>query len=51
MINAKITSDRLLVNFNPKIPIVLETEASAEAVGGIFSHQMENGTRLALSAQ
>ncbi|XP_037930885.1 uncharacterized protein K02A2.6-like [Teleopsis dalmanni] len=39
MIKKDITSDKVLVHFNPKLPIVLTTDASNKAVAGILSHK------------
>lgn len=42
-IKKEVTSDQILVHFNPELPIVLETDASKVAVAGILSHRMRNG--------
>lgn len=41
-IKRDITSDKVLVHFNPKLPIVLTTDASNKAVAGILSHVYKN---------
>lgn len=38
-----VTSDQVLVHYDPKLPIVLSTDASNVAVAGILSHEFENG--------
>ncbi|XP_017468657.1 PREDICTED: uncharacterized protein K02A2.6-like, partial [Rhagoletis zephyria] len=40
-----ITSDQVLAHFNPKIPIVLSTDASNVAVSGVLCHSLANGLR------
>ena len=35
----EITSDQVLVHFNPKFPTVLSTDASLNAVAGVLSHK------------
>lgn len=32
-----------LAHFNPKIPIILDTDASAIGIGGVLSHRLSNG--------
>lgn len=41
----EVTSDKVLVHFNPKVPIVLSTDASNSAVAGILSHVGADGTK------
>lgn len=43
LIKKEVTSDQVLVHFNPKLPIILETDASNKAVAGILSHRFQNG--------
>lgn len=38
------TSDRILVHFNPKIPLVLATDASSYGVGAVLSHHYPDGS-------
>lgn len=38
-----MASDLVLVHFNPRLPIVLSTDASQNAVAGVLSHIFENG--------
>lgn len=40
-----ITSDQVLVHFNPELPIILTTDASDNAVGGILSHKFVDSTK------
>lgn len=40
-----VTSDQVLVHFNPSLPLVLTTDASNAAVGGILSHKFSSGTK------
>lgn len=39
VIKKDITSDQVLVHFNPKLPIVLTTDACNNAVAGVLSHK------------
>lgn len=41
----EIASDSVLVHFDPKLPIVLTTDASATAVAGILSHEFSVGDK------
>lgn len=41
-IKKEITSDKVLIHFNPKLPIFLTTEASDFAVAGVLSHKINN---------
>lgn len=41
-IKGEVTSDKVLVHFNPKLPIVLTTDASDYAIAGILSHNFPN---------
>lgn len=43
-IKREITSDKILVHFNPKLPIVLATDASKNAVAGVLLHQYSDNT-------
>ena len=40
-----VTSDQVLVHFNPDLPMILTTDASNNAVGGILSHELPEGLR------
>lgn len=37
-----ITSDKVLVHFNPRLPIYLTTAASNHAIAGVLSHEFSN---------
>ncbi|XP_063914802.1 uncharacterized protein K02A2.6-like [Zophobas morio] len=38
-----IASDEVLIHFNPKLPIVLTTDASNDGVAGVLTHKLGNG--------
>lgn len=40
----ELTSDRVLVHYDPSLPLVLATDASNAAVGAVLSHIMPDGT-------
>ncbi|CAB0007910.1 unnamed protein product [Nesidiocoris tenuis] len=42
-IKEEIASDRILTPFNPRLPIVLATDASPVGLSGVLSHIMPNG--------
>lgn len=42
-IKKEISSDQVLVHFNPDLPIVLSTDASNNAVAGVLSHAFQDG--------
>nr|XP_041633413.1 uncharacterized protein K02A2.6-like [Drosophila kikkawai] len=41
-IKSEITSEQVLVHYDPELPIVLTTDASNNAVAGILSHKIDN---------
>lgn len=41
-IKADICSDNVLVHFNPKLPIILSTDASGAAISGVLSHKYDD---------
>lgn len=41
----EVTTDRVLVHFDPKLPIILETDASQYAVAGVLSHWFPDKTK------
>lgn len=41
----QITSDQVLVHYNPDLPIVLTTDASSYAVSGFLSHKFSGGLK------
>lgn len=41
----EICSDRVLVHFNSKLPIILSTDACNTAIAGILSHKYDNNTK------
>lgn len=43
-VKKKIEDDTVLCHFDPKLPIVLATDASAYAVGAVLSHVFPDGT-------
>lgn len=43
LIKAEVTSDAVLVHFNPTLPIILTTDASNTAVAGVLSHRFPDG--------
>lgn len=45
MIKSEVTSDQVLVHFNPDLPIVLTTDASSNAVAGVLSHKFLDGLK------
>jgi len=38
-----LSSSQVLVHFNPKLPVILETDASQYGVGAVISHRFPNG--------
>lgn len=44
-IKEQITSDQVLVHYNPDLPIVLTTDASSNAVSGILAHKFSDGLK------
>lgn len=44
-IKSDVTSDQVLVHFNPNLPIILTTDASGSAVSGVLSHKLENNLK------
>lgn len=40
-----VTSDQVLVHFNPALPVILETDASKFAVAGVLSHKFPDGSK------
>lgn len=44
-IKKSVTSDQILVHFNPDLPIILTTDASNNAVAGILSHRFSETTK------
>ncbi|XP_055910799.1 uncharacterized protein K02A2.6-like [Eupeodes corollae] len=45
LIKSEVTSDQVLVHFNPDMPIILTTDASSNAVAGVLSHKLNEGSR------
>ncbi|XP_037826351.1 uncharacterized protein K02A2.6-like [Lucilia sericata] len=45
ILKREVTSDKILVHFNPKLPILLSTDASNCAVAGILSHIGADGSK------
>lgn len=43
LLKQEITSDRVLVHFDPNKPVILTTDACDTAVAGILSHEFPNG--------
>lgn len=43
LIKKLICEEITLTHFNPKLPIVLETDASDRGIGGVISHQFDDG--------
>lgn len=44
-IKKEITPDSVLVHFNPALPIILTTDASANAVSLVLSHKVESSLK------
>ncbi|KAI8117110.1 Retrovirus-related Pol polyprotein from transposon 412, partial [Lucilia cuprina] len=44
-IKSDVTSDQVLVHFNPQTPIVLTTDASDNAIAGVLSHNIGGNLR------
>lgn len=44
-IKRDITSDLVLTHFNPSLPIILTTDASADAVSGVLSHKIDRSLK------
>ncbi|GFX38844.1 transposon Tf2-11 polyprotein [Trichonephila clavipes] len=40
----EIASDRILCHYNPKLPLVLQTDASPVGIGAVLSHIMPDGS-------
>ncbi|GFX04294.1 uncharacterized protein K02A2.6 [Trichonephila clavipes] len=40
----EIASDRILCHYDPKLPLVLQTDASPVGIGAVLSHIMPNGS-------
>lgn len=45
MIKQEISSDRVMTHFNPRMPIVLTTDASKTSVAGVLSHNLSEGMK------
>lgn len=45
LMKTEICSDKVLVHFNPKLPIILTTDACNTAIAGILSHKFEDGSK------
>ncbi|XP_031333813.1 uncharacterized protein K02A2.6-like [Photinus pyralis] len=43
MIKKELTSDRVLMHYDPKLPLIVETDASSVGLGAVLSHKMSNG--------
>ncbi|KAF2881605.1 hypothetical protein ILUMI_24548 [Ignelater luminosus] len=43
LVKQKLQSEEFLANFDPKLPLVLATDASAYGVGAVLSHVYSNG--------
>lgn len=43
-VKREITSDNVLVHFDPKLPLVLATDASPTGLGAVLSHRYSDGT-------
>ena len=39
-----LSADTLLVHYNPKLPILLECDASPRGIGAVLSHRLSDGT-------
>lgn len=42
-VKAEVAKEVTLAHFNPKLPIILETDASEKGIGGVLSHRLPNG--------
>lgn len=43
LMKREVTSDQVLVHFNPELPIILTTDACNSAIAGVLSHKFKNG--------
>ncbi|XP_031355108.1 uncharacterized protein K02A2.6-like [Photinus pyralis] len=43
IIKKELTSDRVLMHYDPKLPLIVENDASSVGLGAVLSHKMSNG--------
>lgn len=48
-VKEEITSDNILVHFDPKLPLVLATDASPTGLGAVISHRYSDGSEKPIS--
>lgn len=44
LLKKEVTSDQVLVHFNPDIPLILSTDASNHAIAGVLSHKFSDNS-------
>src|SRR5262249_41256888 len=44
-LRSELTSENVLMPFNPKLPLILATDASAYGLGAVLAHKVDNGER------
>lgn len=48
-VKEEITSDNILVHFDPKLPLILATDASPTGLGAVLSHRYSDGSEKPIS--
>jgi RNase H-like domain found in reverse transcriptase/Integrase core domain/Integrase zinc binding domain len=44
LIKKELTSDKVLTHYDPKLPLIVETDASPVGLGAVLTHKMPDGT-------
>lgn len=48
-LKSKVTSDKVLVHFNPRLPALLSTDASNKAIAGTIAQQHGDGSKKSIA--